>query len=199
MEIIYQKNGIFNLKTKQNSISIGPILSKNLISTNSNLIIYTEHQYPYQNNDLIEDYKGEIIRSPGEYEIGGITILGIQLDRKETPKEVSLKTAMRVKIDDIIFAYLGFLEDYNETILYDQLGDIDVLFLPIEKTLFEQSNKIIKKIEPSIIIPFSINDKSSDLQLFCKERGLQTLNPINSLSLIKSDIIPEEEKIVLFQ
>lgn len=198
MEIAYQKSGVFTIKNKKTSISIGMKLTKEFVSLQTSLVICVENEYPYSDSELFEQCKGKIIRSPGEYEIDGIIVTGVPIIREEKNEKIIMQTAFKIKARDTNFCYFGSTGSDIQAIHYSQLENVDVLFLLVTKESIEKSNAIIQNLEPSIVIPFSPTDKQSDINDFCKKRGLPQIAPVKNYVLNKADINPEEEKVLLF-
>jgi len=116
----------------------------------TDLILETKLVLPVQIEEAFADQK---IIGPGEYEIGPAKIKGVQIasafetERKE--KNEPIQTAYAVLLDGVRFCFLGDIDvDLSESVLED-LGGVDVLFVPVNK----RALSYIKIIEPEIIIP----------------------------------------------
>lgn len=129
----------------------------------------------------------EVITSPGEFELGGIHINGLQVIPESTPKFI--KTIFLVKgIEEFRLAFLGHLSDELPSSLIEELGSVDILFLPVGQPPYlapEVAAKIAKQIEPQLIIPAP--HKPADLDKFVKELG-QTVQSDNKLTLKYKDL-----------
>lgn len=69
------------------------------------------------------------VAGPGEYEVKGVSISGWPLIKDSS--ESFLKTIYRVKTEDITIGLLGHLSDAGEPEIFEELGDIDVLIIPV--------------------------------------------------------------------
>ena len=117
-----------------------------------------------------------IIEGPGEYEVKGIEVIGFQ-------KGVYLVKAEEMKLGFVAPIALG--KDSFE--IAEQLEDVDILFIPIT----EQSEKIIKQLEPKIVIP-----ASPDYQQLLKAFN-QKAEPQEKLTIKKKEV-PENGPQIVF-
>lgn len=137
---------------------------------------------------------GEIIGA-GEYEIGGTKVIGIQLPKESTPKEI--RTAYSVSMDEIKLCFLGnyIHNDLNEDAL-DSFGEVDILFLP-NPTKDYDGKKIaglVKQIEPRVMI--AVNGKDAD-QLV-KDLG-QKPEKMEKFVTKKKELIEMNSKLILLE
>lgn len=139
----------------------------------SDLIIKTESFLPLDIKTLQEN---EII-IPGEYEISGVKITGV-----ETSSDKSLRVAYRIVVDDLNLAFLGDISAELDTNALDVLGDVDILFVPSKSI----SGKIIKSIDPSIAV-----SGWGDPKILMSETG-QKPEPMEKLVIKKKDLESEE-------
>ena len=101
------------------------------------------------------------IRGAGEYEVAGVKIRGIDAggDKK------ILRTAYAVRFDNIRLGFLNGLSGQLSQGVLDKLGEIDVLFVNPEFSSLsvKELAALIKKVEPSILIPMT--DKGTKVLL----------------------------------
>lgn len=91
---------------------------------------------------------------PGEYEIKGVEILGLELLTESTEK--FLKTVYLVNWEDIRLGFLGHTSKILDSEILEKFGEVDVLFMPAGAPHFlslEAAVKIARQIEPAVIIP----------------------------------------------
>lgn len=172
---------------------------------------------------VLSRYGGELIREdsfliagPGEYDVKGVYIEGIQAfsggpDKKGSGKEDKTEPTAIFTIDaeEIRVCHLGFLgqKELSASQL-EKIGDIDILTVPVgggRALGAKDAVKIISQIEPSIVIPMhyhisgltpldGIKLEGSDS--FLKALGIKSLEPLPKLSIKKKDILKEEAKVV---
>ncbi|MEK7162513.1 MAG: MBL fold metallo-hydrolase [Patescibacteria group bacterium] len=124
----------------------------------------------------------------GEYEVRGIRVEGEKLDG--SGGEEKEKTAYRMDFDEIRFGILGHLTQDTDPKIQEFLKDCDVLIIPGGEKPFigaAAAAKLIRQLEPSIIIPsFSKNPKP-----FLKEMGQEKAAPEEKLVFKKKDLTPK--------
>lgn len=169
-------------------------------------ILLVTHQHHDHNNIKAVGGNPFVIEGPGEYEIKEIFTQGIpSFHDSSFGKERGLNTIYTIDAEDIRLCHLGDLgqkELTSEQI--DQIGDIDILMIPIGGNYTIGSKdavKIMSQIEPSIVIPMhyavpKLKIKLEALEQFLKTMGIKRLEPLPKLSIRKKDISPEEAKII---
>ncbi len=124
------------------------------------------------------------ISEPGEYEIGGISIIGMLLGRSKV---------FVFEIDGLRIAYLGNFFGGVTDEKASLLGSIDVVIINVGITA-KESVKIVSGIDPYFVLPFSDTDS---VETFLAESGL-TVEKMDKFSLKREDILEESgTKIVL--
>ena len=124
---------------------------------------------------------------PGEYEKSGIILSGIADGEKNTIYLLS--------VDDIKVCYPGRINHDLTEEETKQIGDVDILFLPLgeeESASMKVALKLLSKIDPKIVIPMLF----SDLSEFRKSEGAAE-ESVDSLKIRKSELPEEERRIVI--
>jgi len=125
-----------------------------------------------------------IIDGAGEYEVAGIYIKGI-----------STPTIYIVSFEDIVLCHLGaFTEKNLGPEIKEEIGEVDVLFVPIDENDGQKAAWLISQIEPKIAIP--MNYKEADLKHFLKEFGNNSIKPEEKLTIKKKDLSEEKTQVV---
>lgn len=103
--------------------------------------------------DLIEE--DNVINGPGEYEVEGIKVRGIELS-KEGSKEEG-RAAYSIIFDSIRLAIVPRLSNKMEDSEIDGLGEVDILFIDAEGSTLGTKDlaSLVKKVDPSIVIATS--------------------------------------------
>lgn len=113
----------------------------------------------YDNTELDA---GEAFRiaTPGEYEIGGAIIKGIQtpsyLDVHDSEKQHGSNVIYTIHANDISLCVLGNPALPLGEDLLENIGTVDVLIVPVGGTItmdHESASKVVKQIDPKICIP----------------------------------------------
>ena len=118
------------------------------------------------------------ISEPGEYEIGGISIIGMQLGGNKV---------FVFEIDGLRVLYLG---DFSEGITDEkvsQLGSIDVVIINVGES-FKESVKVIGGIDPYFVLPFT---QKEPVETFLAESGM-TVEKMDKFSLKREDILEDQ-------
>lgn len=141
-----------------------------------------------------------VIKGPGEYEIGDVTVRGFGT-KTTYAKEERFNTVYQVSLEDMNLLFLGALSspEIDAKVLGD-LGDIDILFVPIgggDVLSSAAASKLATKLEPHCIIPMNYDKKS--LEAFLKEEGSTNGKPVEKLTIKKKDVVAMESEIVVLK
>lgn len=167
-------------------------------------IAISTHQHPDHNN--LESITGEpfIIAGPGEYEVKGAYIHGIQTfhDNKQGA-ERGLNTIYLIEIEGIRLLHMG---DYGEEVgndvcFIEEVGGVDILMVPVGGIYTIDglnAAKLTKDVEPRFVIPmhYKISELKSPLNdnaQFLKEMGVKNIEIQEKFTIKKKDIIEEEK------
>jgi len=160
------------------SIVIDPI-DKTYPKKDTNVLLLS-HALEYNKKE-----KPFVISAAGEYEVKDIFFQAIPT------KEQGL--IFIIKFDNVKICHLGNIQanDLEEAVL-KELGRIDVLFIGAGE---EDKTKIIKQLEPSIIIPMDYDN----VELFLKRLAEKHIDPVDYYKIQKRnfDAMEEAEIIVL--
>ncbi|HBB64480.1 MAG: hypothetical protein UR34_C0001G0019 [candidate division WS6 bacterium GW2011_GWC1_33_20] len=151
----------FQLSTGDTTVLTDPLALKqsglSLSKSSADVVLFTDKGLEGKENILAEndllkkvepEHRDKIIEisSPGEFEIGGLMI---RRDVDSTFFTID-ETVLRV-------VYMGLLKNDIDISLAKDLGDVDVLIIPIGNgdlfVEYEKLEKIINYIDPTILIP----------------------------------------------
>jgi len=145
-----------------------------------------------------------IVRGPGEYEIKGISIIGISsFHDTEEGKTRGLNTMYRIEIDGVKIAHLGDVGHVLSSVQVDLLDGIDVLMIPVGGMYTvdaEKASQIVSDIEPRIVIPMHdarSNKELAPLDAFLKLLGKEGVLPVPKLTVSKDKLPPEMQVVIL--
>lgn len=116
-----------------------------------NLTLLTRTDFT-QKNIITED---NVINGPGEYEIEGVKIRGISLQKEGDKNEG--RTAYSILFDNIRIGVVCGITNKMEDSEIDALGELDILLMDVEGSILGVKDiaSLVKKIDPSIVIPLS--------------------------------------------
>lgn len=125
---------------------------------------------------------------PGEYEKGGVSVVGIPNGDN---------TLYVLRVEDTNLCYLGKLSSELSSGEIKELGNIDILFLPLglDSTLpVKKALDLVTKIDPRMVIPMLYDD----LTEFKKGEGVED-GETEVLKIKKSELPEEERKTVILR
>jgi hypothetical protein len=159
----------------------------------SNLILVSKNEKDFNGVDNMgskdESKPVLAINGPGEYEAGGIHIKGI-LNSDNT------NTIYTLSLEDIKICHLGdFREENLSPEPKEEIGEVDVLFVPVQQDDGEKAGKLITKLEPKIAIP--VYFKEGDLKKFLKEMGESGTKAEDKLTIKKKELSEEKTRVVV--
>jgi len=137
------------------------------------------------------------IKSPGEYEIGGIFITGVATFHDDKRGELKGKNTIYViEMDGITLCHLGDLGHPLGPNLVEELGDVDILFLPVGEIStipVDTAVEIVRQLEPPIIIPMHYKTKAftgtlSPVEKFLDKMRIRELEAKPKLSITSSSL-----------
>lgn len=143
-----------------------------------------------------------VISDPGEYEVKGVFINGIQDPEQDQGKERPL--VYRIQAEGIAVAFLGQINRKLTDMELEELGNIDILILPVgggDVMDAKLSASLISVVEPRIVIPVhyhvpGIKTKLGTVDNFCDAVGVCKRQDMNKLKISKKDL-PAGEIIIM--
>jgi L-ascorbate metabolism protein UlaG (beta-lactamase superfamily) len=212
MDITYLGHSSFKLRGKTASLITDPFDPKVVglkYPSNEADIVTVSHNHPDHNQSQIIKNVRMVVEGPGEYEISGISIIGIpSFHDNKKGEERGLNTIYVFEIDGLRVAHLGDLGTDLTDEQVTALGSIDVLIIPVggDYTIGpKDAVKIVGEIDPYFVIPmhYKVSGISSEfsklepVDTFLKESGL-TVEKMDKFSLKREDILEDQStKIIL--
>lgn len=174
-------------------------------------IVTVSHDAPGHSN--VDAVKGtsHVIDGPGEFEIGGVFITGVQADTSTGKKkgkdrdEAARNTIYVFDYDGITVAHLGDLKQTPTQSEIESLGTVNVVLVPVGGgggLNAAKAAEVISLIEPNLVIPMHYSTPSTKLSLdslnkFIKEMGLTKPSTQPSLKVTRSGLPNETHVVVL--
>lgn len=172
-------------------------------------IVTVSHEAPgHSNRDAVKGVS-YVIDGPGEFEIGGVFITGVQSDSgsgKKKSKEPSTRNTIYVfDYDGITVAHLGDLKQTPTQSEIESLGTVNVVLVPVgggNGLNAAKAAEVISLIEPNLVIPMHYSTPAAKVSLdslnkFIKEMGLSKAETQPSLKVTRSGLPNETHVIVL--
>lgn len=129
----------------------------------------------------------------GEYEVSGIYIKGVESNSHSN-------TVYSLALEEISICHLGALSKEMEPKLKEDLGEIDVLFIPIGGGDLLEPQKaagIAIHLGAKIVIPMNYNE--SQLKQFIKEFGANGVTPADKFTVKKKDLTDKKGEVVVLK
>lgn len=169
-------------------------------------IVTISHQSP--KHSFLKAIKGEayIISGPGEYEIGGVFITGVQTnERGKKEEETPENTLYVIDYNGINVVHLGNISRIPSQSEVEELGPVHVALVPVGNRgglNAAQASEVISLLEPNIIIPMHYSTPATTIKLdginkFLKEMGLSQVEKFPSLKISSLDGLPDETKVIV--
>ncbi len=146
------------------------------------------------------------IHGPGEYEVGGISIIGVASDRVRTSdNRERVNTAYVIGLEGIRLCHIGLHRKAGfDAGVGEALGGIDVLFISIGgETGLDHTGaqKVVAALEPKMIIPLRVSGEhgEKEFKAFLKESGEGSTEAVGKLTLKKKDLEGKDGEVVVLE
>ena len=208
MEITWLGYACFRLKGKNITVIADPYppgLGYALDKPSADIITVSHN---HDNHSYISPITGEpkLINRPGEYEIGGALIIGISaFHDAENGATLGKNTIYAIEVDDVTVCHLGDLGHPLNSNQTEELGNIDVLLVPVgggTTISAAQAAALIRNIEPKVVIPMhyqtpTLTKELDSIDKFLKEMGLTSIEPQPKLTINRSNLPLNTQVIIL--
>ena len=160
MDITYLGHSSFKIKGKQASIVTDPydseMVGMKFPKVDADIVTISHHHADHDRGDGVSQVK-KIIDGPGEYEISGVSIIGLtSFHDNKKGADRGKNTIYVIEMDNLRLLHLGDLGHVLSENQIKEIGDVDILFVPVGGfyTLDPQvAVEVLKQIGPSIVIP----------------------------------------------
>jgi L-ascorbate metabolism protein UlaG (beta-lactamase superfamily) len=219
MDIIYLGHSSFKITGKTGTVVTDPfdpqITGMRFPNVSADIVTVS---HDHKDHNFVEGVTAEtvdgaprmkVIDGPGEYEVKGISILGFASfhDDKEGAERGN-NTIYVIEIDGLRIAHLGDLGHTLSDNAITEIGNIDVLLVPVGGQFTigpEDAVKVTRAIEPSFVIPMHYKpvgkasemfDALSTVEAFTTALGA-TAETMKKLSIKQGPLTGEEMKLVV--
>lgn len=209
MEITWYGHSCFRLTERlMATVVTDPYDTKNIGYDDLKLkadIVTVSHDASGHNNVKAVKGTSHIITGPGEYEIGGVFITGVQTNGHGKQNNGELRNTLYVfDYNGVKVAHLGDLKRVPSQTEVEALGAVNVALVPVGGgggLNAAKAAEVISLLEPNIVIPMHYATKDAILNLasldkFLKEMGLSATAPEDSLKVTRTGL-PQETKVVV--
>jgi len=160
-------------------------------------IVTVSHQHPSHNYVQAVSGEPKTVTGPGEYEIGGVLIIGVTTFHDDEKGSIRGKnTAYLMEIDGVSVCHLGDLGHVLTTEQAEEIGHVDVLLLPVGGVSTidaAEAAEVIRQLEPQVVIPMhyktpAITRQLDPVESFFKEMGIEKMEARARLSVSRSSL-----------
>jgi L-ascorbate metabolism protein UlaG (beta-lactamase superfamily) len=207
MEISWLGHSCFQLRGKNVTLITDPFSpqQEHSLGKVSAPIVTISHNHPGHNYAAGVGGHPRIVSGPGEYEISDVLITGVaSYHDNKRGQELGRNTIYVIHMDELVVCHLGDLGHILQEEQLEEVADADVLLIPIggQHTInAAQAAEVISQVEPRIIIPMHylplMGDTSDPLDKFCREMGIEAINPQPKLLITRSTLPAETQVVIL--
>jgi L-ascorbate metabolism protein UlaG (beta-lactamase superfamily) len=213
MEITWYGHSCFRL-TERNYATVvtdpfdSKVVGYDALKLRSDIVTVSHDAPGHSNTDAVKG-TSHIIDGPGEFEIGGVFITGVQADsgsgKKKAKENAARNTIYVFDYDGITVAHLGDLTETPTQTEIESLGTVNVVLVPVGGgggLNAAKAAEVISVIEPNLVIPMHYSTPATKVSLdslnkFIKEMGLSKPEPQASLKVTRSGLPTETHVVVL--
>lgn len=218
MEITYLGHAAFKLKNKNGVVIMDPYddaVTGLVLGKQSADIVTVSHAHPDHSNWQKISANGQkekpfIIKEAGEYEVGGISVFGVESwHDKEEGAIKGENIIYTVLMDGVNVCHLGDLAHPLTDEQVARIGEVDVLMAPVGGRFSlnpKEAIEVMNRLEPKYFIPMHYRtalhnpeffSELEPLSNFLNEYGIAP-TPVKKLEVTK-DSFPEEMEVVVFE
>lgn len=164
-------------------------------------ILLVSHAHHDHNNVAVIKGESFLIENPGEYEVKGVFVQGIDSFHDDSEgKQRGKNTIYTIEAEDMRFCHLG---DFGQKQLTDEqlekIGKVDILMIPVGGTFTldgHEAAKVIGQIEPKVVVPMhyalpKLKVEIDGVEKFLKAMGKKDVAEQDKLT-IKHSALPKE-------
>lgn len=172
-------------------------------------IVTVSHNSPSHNHVSAVNGKSHVINGPGEFEIGGVFITGIQTNghTKATENQVR-NTLFLIDYNGITVLHLGDMDRVPTQTEVETLGPVHIALIPVGggpgSLNASKAAEVVSLVEPNIVIPMHYQTPGTTVPLdplekFLKEMGQVEVERQPSLKVTNANTLPEETRVVALE
>jgi L-ascorbate metabolism protein UlaG (beta-lactamase superfamily) len=149
-----------------------------------------------------------VVDDPGEYEVGDVSVVGTAAQAHIDEAGTKNATMFKVTAGDMHVLIVGHIDPNVTEAQLEALGKVDVLIVPVGGNGYTLDPvgalKVIKEVEPKLVIPTHYADKSLnyevpqlELDAALKELGMEPKERVAKLKLKSADFGEGTQLVVL--
>lgn len=194
MDLTWLGHGCFRLRGRAAVVVTDPYppsLGPRLARLEAELVTVS-HQH--ENHNYVQTVVKDpyVISGPGEYEVSGVTVIGLPTYHDDRKGEVyGRNTVYVIQIDEVRVCHLGDLGHALSDEQLEPIANVDVLLVPVGggRTLDgARSAELVRQVEPRVVVPMhysvpGIRTELAPVERFLREMGVAEAEPQTKLSV----------------
>ncbi|HWA51705.1 MAG TPA: MBL fold metallo-hydrolase [Patescibacteria group bacterium] len=214
MDITFFGQASFKIKGKNASVVTDPFDGKMLgikyPKVDADIVTVSHHHGDHDKVENVENVK-RVVDGPGEYEINGVSIIGLPTFHDAVKgAERGKNTIYVIEIDGLRLLHLGDLGHTLPDETVKEIGPIDIMMIPVGGSFTidaEKATQVQKQVGASIVVPMhyrldgltpELSEKLAPVEDFITASSLRT-EKLPKLSVKFGDINNEEEYAVILE
>lgn len=212
MEVKFLGHSCFRIKGKKAIVVTDPFdpsIGLTMPSVAADIVTVSHDHYDHNNVKAVKKTTRRepfVISAPGEYEVSGVSVLGVPSFHDAVGGEKRGKNTIYViDLDGLRLAHLGDLGHKLNDQQLEEINGVDVLFIPVGGTFTigpRLATEVVAQLQPKLVIPMHYQVPGLKIKLrpvadFLKEIGVET-KPVTKLT-VSRDKLPEEREVVVLK
>ncbi|MBI3443239.1 MBL fold metallo-hydrolase [Candidatus Woesebacteria bacterium] len=213
MEITFIGHSSFRIRGKSVSVVTDPydpkMVGLKYAKVDADIVTISHNHEDHNKSELVTGVR-KVISGPGEYEISGISIIGIpSFHDTQKGSQRGKNTIYVIEMDRLTMAHLGDLGHTLDDKIIDDMGEVDILFIPVGGVYTigpGEAAEVVQQIEPKIIIPMHYRVEGLNPEVFSDLSGVEEfLGKIGNKGerlpklQIKKEEMSEEQRVVILE
>ena len=185
MELEFFGGNCFRIKSKQTTITVDDNLNKmgkKSITTDKSVAFFSS---AILRDEKVAEQARLVIEGAGEFEVGDITVKGIQARAHMDESGKQTATIFQFMFGGQTITLLGHVHPDLDDTAIELVSGTDVLVLPVGGNGFTLdpvgASSIIKKVEPDVVVPSQYDIKGFTYEV--PAQGLEEFGKVSSLNL----------------
>ncbi len=173
----------------------------------ANIVTMSHDHFDHNAERVIQGNDKKLVTGSGSKTVKGISIKGVDSFHDEEKGEKRGENVMyNFGIDNLKICHLGDLGELLDEKQVSQIGEVDILFIPVGGTFTldaEGAWKVINEIKPRVVVPMHFRVGGLSLSIAPVDGFLELVNPElvvkvgNEIELTKDDL-PEKQEVWVF-
>lgn len=208
MDVQFYGANCFSLATKQARVvfddNLAELGGKSVLKA-GDIALYTTQQTNAPKQEL-----KIMIDRPGEYEVSGVSVYGIQARAHMDEQGKQMATMYKLVIDDLKVLVTGHIYPELSDKQLESIGMIDIMIVPVGGNGYTLDGigalKLIRKIEPKMVIPTNFDMKGVNypvpqqtLQDALKSLAMEPKETVSGKLRIKSTDLNDVMQLVVLE